>query len=181
MKATDTIVCCGREFRPFIGAAQIAARVEAMGAQLTADFAGRNPLLVCVLNGAFVFAADLFRALRCEAEIAFVRLQSYSGTASTGSVRQIIGLTQSVAGRDVIVVEDIIDTGRTMARFLADLSAQGAAQVRLATLLFKPDSLVVPVKPDYVGFAIGSEFIVGYGLDLDGIGRNLPDIYVINN
>lgn len=174
------IVRKGLEFKPFISADEIAVRVKAIAEAITAEFAGRNPLLICVLNGAFAFASDLFRALDCEAEMTFVRLQSYSGTESSGTVKEVVGLSEPVAGRPVIVVEDIIDTGRTMHSFLADLKSRGPECVRLATLLFKPKSLQQPVKPDYVGFTIGPEFIIGYGLDIDGAGRNLRDIYVIN-
>ena len=118
--------------------------------------------------------------LDCDAQIAFVRLQSYAGTESSGEVRQVVGLTESVKGRPVVVVEDIIDTGRTMAKFLADLRAEEPAEIKVATLLFKPDALIEKLTPDYVGFTIPSKFIIGYGLDLDGQARNLKDIYVLN-
>ncbi len=171
----------GLTFKPFISAQQIAGRIEAIAKEITAEFGGQNPLIVCVLNGAFPFAADLFRALDCDAEIAFVRLSSYSGTASTGEVRQVVGLTEPVEGRPVIVVEDIIDTGRTMEKFLADLRKMNPAAVKVATLLFKPESLKADVKPDYVGFTIPPAFIIGFGLDLDGQARNLKDIYVLDD
>lgn len=169
----------GLTFRPFIESTTIQARVAEIGRQITADYAGRCPLLICVLNGAAPFAIDLFRAIDGDAEIAFIRLKSYEGTASTGKVKQMLGLTDSIEGRDVIIVEDIIDTGRTMLKLEADIRALGPASVRIATLLFKPDSLECPeVKPDYVGFTIPKAFIIGYGLDIDGLARNLPDIYV---
>lgn len=171
----------GLTFKPFITAQQIAERVEALAAQITEEYRDRNPLLVCVLNGAFPFAADLFRALNTDAEIAFVRLSSYEGMESSGCVRQVLGLTESVEGRPVIVVEDIIDTGRTMEKFLADLRCRKPTDVKLATLLFKPDSLKVPIRPDYVGFTIPPKFIIGFGLDLDGKARNLRDIYVLDD
>lgn len=175
-----TVTYKGLTFKPFITAEQIAERIQAIAGEITAAYSGQNPLLVCVLNGAFPFAADLFRALECDAEIAFVRLSSYSGMASTGQVRQVVGLTDSVEGRPVIVVEDIIDTGRTMEKFLADLRKQNPSDVKVATLLFKPASLVADVKPDYIGFTIEPKFIIGFGLDLDGQARNLRDIYALD-
>ncbi len=175
-----TVTYNGLTFKPFITSDQIAKRVGEIAAEITEQYRGRNPLLVCVLNGAFPFASDLFMNLDCDAQIAFVRLQSYSGTESSGQVRQVVGLTESVKGRPVIVVEDIIDTGRTMAKFLNDLKEQEPADVKVATLLFKPDALVEKLNPDYIGFTIPSKFIIGYGLDLDGQARNLKDIYVLN-
>lgn len=175
-----TVTYNGLTFKPFITSEQISERVRAIAAEISEEFRGRNPLIVCVLNGAFPFAADLFMNLDTDAQIAFVRLQSYSGTESTGTVRQVVGLTESVKDRPVVVVEDIIDTGRTMAQFLKDLEAQEPAEVKVATLLFKPDALQMPLEPDYVGFTIPSKFIIGYGLDLDGMARNLKDIYVLN-
>lgn len=174
-----TVTYNGLTFKPFITSDQISKRVGEIAGQITEEFSGRNPLIVCVLNGAFPFASELFMNLECDAQITFVRLQSYCGTESSGQVRQVIGLTESVKDRPVVVVEDIIDTGRTMARFLADLKNQQPAEVKIATLLFKPDALVEDIKPDYIGFTIPSKFIIGYGLDLDGQARNLKDIYVL--
>ena len=175
-----TVTYNGLTFKPFITSDQIAKRVGEIAAEITEAYRGRNPLIVCVLNGAFPFASDLFMNLDCDAQIAFVRLQSYAGTESSGEVRQVVGLTESVKGRPVVVVEDIIDTGRTMAKFLRDLQAEEPADVKVATLLFKPDALVEKLTPDYVGFTIPSKFIIGYGLDLDGQARNLKYIYVLN-
>ena len=175
-----TVTYNGLRFKPFITGDRIARRIAELGAEITERYRGQNPLLVCVLNGAFPFAADLFRAIDTDAQIAFVRLSSYSGTCSTGQVRQVIGLTDKVEGRPVIVVEDIIDTGRTMDHFLADLRKQSPSSLEEATLLFKPESLQVNLKPDYVGFTIPPAFIIGFGLDLDGQARNLRDIYVLD-
>lgn len=170
----------GLTFIPYIGSDRIQARVQELGGRITARYEGRNPLLICVLNGAAPFALDLFRAIGTDAEICFVRLSSYEGMASTGRVKQLLGLTESIEDRDVIVVEDIIDTGRTMHKLLEDLRAMKPASLAVATLLFKPAALQCPdVVPDYVGFEIPVKFIIGYGLDIDGMARNLPDIYVL--
>lgn len=174
-----TVSYNGLTFRPFITSAEISERIGAIAAEITEQYCGQNPLIVCVLNGAFPFAADLFRALGCDAEIAFVRLSSYVGTESTGEVRQVVGLTEPVEGRPVIVVEDIIDTGRTMEKFLGDLRAMHPSDIKVATLLFKPESLKADIHPDYIGFTIPPKFIIGFGLDLDGKARNLRDIYVL--
>lgn len=175
----QTVTYNGLTFEPYITRRQIAARVAEIAADLDKRFEGRVPLIVCVLNGAFPFAADLFRSLSIDAEITFIRLKSYDGTSSTGAVKQLQGLHEDIAGRDVVIVEDIIDTGRTMAALLEDLRSRSPRSLSVATLLFKPDALVAPVTPDYVGFEIPSKFIIGYGLDLDGLARNLPDIWAI--
>lgn len=175
-----TVTYNGLKFKTFITAEEIAERVKVIAGHISERYNGKNPLIVCVLNGAFPFCADLFMNLTTDAEIAFVRLQSYCGTESSGTVRQVMGLTASVKGRNVVVVEDIIDTGRTMAAFLRELKEQEPEDVRVATLLFKPDALQEELKPDYIGFNIPSKFIIGYGLDLDGQARNLKDIYVLD-
>ena len=169
----------GLTFEPYIKREKIQARIEELGKELTAEFAGKRPLLVCVLNGAFPFASELFMNLDTDAEIAFIRLKSYEGTSSTGTVKEVMGLTENVEGRPVILVEDIIDTGQTIKRLVDTLEAKKPASIKIATLLFKPESLQCDVKPDYVGFAIPPKFIIGYGLDLDGLARNLRDIYVL--
>lgn len=169
----------GLTFEPYIKREKIQARIEELGKELTAEFAGKRPLLVCVLNGAFPFASELFMNLDTDAEIAFIRLKSYEGTSSTGTVKEVMGLTENVEGRPVILVEDIIDTGQTIKRLVDTLEAKKPASIKIATLLFKPESLQYDVKPDYVGFAIPPKFIIGYGLDLDGLARNLRDIYVL--
>lgn len=172
----------GMTFRPYIDNSQIKSRVQELAAAIMADCAGATPLFVCVLNGAAPFAVDLFRACEdIDAELTFMRLKSYEGTGSTGNVKQIMGLSENLEGRHIILVEDIIDTGNTMVRLLDDLSKHNPASVRIATLLFKPEALQHPeLKPDYVGFEIPKKFIIGYGLDIDGLARNLNDIYILD-
>lgn len=168
------------KFRPYIESSQIQARVKELGKQITNDYGNKIPLFVCVLNGAAPFAMDLFRAVDIDAEITFIRFKSYEGTGSTGAVKKVMGLCEDVKGRDIVLVEDIIDTGSTMAELLADLREKEPASIRIATLLFKPEALKVDIKADYVGFEIPKRFIIGNGLDIDGLARNLNDIYILD-
>ena len=170
----------GLTFEPFISHETISARIKELSKDIMRDCAGKTPLFVCVLTGAFPFASELF--MNCEdidAEIAFIRLKSYSGTSTTGEVNQLLGLNKDVKDRTVIVVEDIVDTGTTISKLIEMLKEQKPADIKIATLLFKPESLEHDIKPDYVGFSIPKKFILGYGLDLNGIARNLKDIYVL--
>lgn len=164
-------------FEPYLGEAEIAQRVKALGQQIQQDYEGKRPLFLAILNGAFVFAADLVRAVGTECDVAFVRLASYEGTASTGKVSTVIGLDFEVKNRHILIVEDIVDTGRTLHHFMAELQKMEPASVALAALLYKPEALQHPVKIDYLGFEIPNKFVVGYGLDYDGLCRNLPSIY----
>ena len=168
-----------KEFALFLSAEEINKGVEIVAEMINRDMGGRDPLFLCVLNGAFIFASDLLKKVTVDCEISFVKLSSYVGTQTTNTVRELIGLDQVISGRTVVIVEDIIDTGITMAYTLEKLRKLGASDVRIATLLFKPEAFKKNYAIDYVGIVIPNDFIVGYGLDYDGHGRNYPDIYKI--
>lgn len=168
-----------KTFTPFITAAKIDERVGEMAAQINADYAGKRPLVIGVLNGSFMFAADLFRKLTIEAEISFIKLASYKGTTSTGNVVTAIGMEENLNGRHVIIVEDIIDTGKTLHAFMPEIHNRQPASVKIATFLSKPDALKYDVKADYCAFEIENKFVLGYGMDYDGLGRNIPELYVL--
>ena len=171
----------GLTFVPYIEKEKIDARIRELAEQIKADCNGTRPLLLCVLNGAFPFASDLFRALDIDAEISFIRMKSYEGTSSTGVVSEVLGLTEDISGRTVVVIEDIIDTGNTIARLVKLLEEKQPANLKVATLLFKPDALRCDVRPDDVGFQIPTKLIIGFGLDIDGLARNLSDIYILKD
>ena len=177
-----TITLQGLEFEPYITKQQIATQVKRVAAEINEDLDGDDaPLFICVLNGAFIFAADLYREVSLpHSQITFVRFKSYDGMCSTGELRQLMGLQEDIEGKNVIVIEDIVDTGTTAAELINLLVEHNPKSIKLATLLFKPNSIINQVMPDYVGFNIPSKFIIGYGLDLDGEARNLSDIYILS-
>ncbi|GAA3964303.1 phosphoribosyltransferase [Hymenobacter antarcticus] len=165
-------------FRPYLPAAALDEAVSALAARLSADYAGREPLFVVVLTGAFMFASDLLKRMTEPCEIVFIRVASYEGTDSTGVVQEVLGLRENIRGRHIIIIEDIVDTGTTMHHLLPTLLAKGPASVEIATLFYKPASLRHELDLRYVALEIPNDFVVGYGLDYDGLGRNLPDVYV---
>lgn len=175
----DKIRVRDKEFSVFINAAELDTAVTKVADAINKDLKGKVPLFLVVLNGAFMFASDLMKKVKVENNISFVKLSSYSGTRSSQVVNELIGLNEVVKGRTVVIVEDIIDTGLTMRRMLDILHQQEAADVRIATLVFKPKAFKSDYKIDYIGLEIPNDFIVGYGLDYDGFARNLPDIYKI--
>ena len=166
-----------KEFVPYINSSEIEEQVSRVASEINRDYEGKNPLFIAILNGAFIFAADLFKQINLEAEIGFIKLASYKGVKSTGKVITAIGLDAELFGRDVIIVEDIVDTGRTLSQFLPQLEHHHPASLKVATLLHKPAAMVFPIKIDYLGFTIPDKFVLGYGLDYDGLGRNIKEIY----
>ena len=170
----------GRVFDEYVTSQEIAQSVAAVAERINADYAGREPLFICVLNGAFMYASDLFKQIELSAEITFVRLKSYEGTKTTGDVKLLTPLYADIKGRDVIVIEDIVDTGLTMHGFVKYLKEQGANSVEITSFLFKPDALqYADAEPKYVGLSIPTKFVLGYGLDYDEMGRNLHALYVL--
>lgn len=168
-------------FETSISEAEIKQRVKAVAEQINRDMAGKNPLLLAVLNGAFIFAADLMREITIPCEISFVKLASYQGVTSSGTVKEVIGINENLSGRAVIIVEDIVESGLTMKRMIESIGTRNPASVHICTLLLKPDRLKVPLTIDYVAFRIPNDFILGYGLDYDQQGRQLKDIYTLKN
>jgi hypoxanthine phosphoribosyltransferase len=165
------------EFKKFIPAAKIEEKIKDLAAQINSDYKGKKPLLLPILNGSFIFAADLVRELNLECRVSFVKHSSYQGTHSTGQLNTLIGLNESLFGQDLIIIEDIMDTGLTLSKVIGELSSLGTKSVEIVTLIRKPPAREHAVQPRYIGFDIENEFIIGYGLDYDGWGRNLKDIY----
>jgi hypoxanthine phosphoribosyltransferase len=166
-----------KEFVPYLTSEEIKMEVQRVAAEINKDYVGKKPLFIAILNGAFIFAADLFKKINVEAEICFIKLASYKGVKSTGKVITAIGLDAELYGRDIIIVEDIVDTGKTLSQFLPQIEHQHPASLKIAALLHKPDAMIHPIKIDYLGFTIPNKFVVGYGLDYDGLGRNIKEIY----
>lgn len=172
-----TIRVHDKEFEPYLSAAQITERIREIAHRINADYAGKKPLFIAILNGSFMFASDLFKEISIESEICFIKLASYKGTKSSGHVITAIGLDIDLIGRHVIVLEDIVDTGKTLNAFLPQLEHQQPASMKIASLLHKPDATVYPITVDYLGFSVPDKFLLGYGLDYDGLGRNIAEIY----
>lgn len=168
-------------FAPFIPETKIQQEVKRVADEISHDLAGSDPLFISVLNGSFMFASDLLRYISIPCEISFVKLSSYSGTSSTGKMKELVGLNTDISGRTVVVVEDIIDTGFTMEHMIEQLKKMNPKNIKICTLLVKPDKLRVKLDIDYVAMRIPNDFIVGYGLDYDEHGRNYRDIYTVVN
>ncbi len=170
-----------KEFEKNIPFEHIQKVVKQLAEKIFMDNKENEPLFLCVLNGAFMFAADLFKFYPGNCEISFIKLSSYDGTQTTGEVKTVIGLEEQIQGRNVIILEDIVDSGITIAQLLEDLSTYQPESIRVATLLLKPAAVQKEVRPDYIGMEIPNDFIVGYGLDYRGFGRNYKDIYKITD
>ncbi|MBO3699569.1 hypoxanthine phosphoribosyltransferase [Fabibacter sp. E12] len=166
-----------KTFQPFLSEGEIQEAISRIGTAISNDYADKTPLFIGVLNGAFMFCSDLLKSVDVPCEVTFVRLSSYNGMESTGEVRSVVSLQEDIAGRDVILVEDIVDTGLTMQKALANLGALNPSSIEIASLLVKPDCLQCELDIKYKGFEIPEKFVVGYGLDYDGLGRNFKDIY----
>lgn len=164
-------------FRPYLDQTAIAEKVKSIAAGINKDYRGKRPLFIAILNGSFMFAADLFKQLDIEVEICFIKLASYKGTKSSGQVITAIGLDTDLFGRHVLILEDIVDTGKTLHEFLPQLNHQQPASLKIVALLDKPGARIYPIAVDYGGFSIPNEFVVGYGLDYSGLGRNMGEIY----
>ena len=172
-----TISVHDKTFVPYLPASIIQEKVKELAAQLNIDYAGKRPLFIAILNGSFMFTADLFKEITIEAEICFIKLASYKGTKSSGHVITAIGLDTDITDRHVVILEDIIDTGKTLNEFLPQLRNQQPASLKVAVLLHKPDATIFPVTIDYCCFSIPNKFVLGYGLDYDGLGRNISELY----
>jgi hypoxanthine phosphoribosyltransferase len=168
-----------KKFELFLPEDVILKGIKAVAENISRDLRDKNPLFICVLNGAFMFASDLMKQFDFPCEVSFIRLKSYQGTKTGGAVKEVHGLDESIENRHVVIVEDIIDTGHTMSHLMAKMEEEHPASIKIATLLFKPAALQLDINPDYVAIEIPNDFIVGYGLDYDGHGRNLRSIYKI--
>jgi hypoxanthine phosphoribosyltransferase len=166
-----------KSFETYLSEDTIQKRIKELAATINKDYAGKRPFFIAILNGSFMFASDLFKQLTVEADICFIKLASYKGLESTGKVVTTIGLDDDLYGKDVVIVEDIVDTGKTLHNFLPRLEHQQPESLKIATLLHKSEATEYPLKLDYIGFDIPNKFVVGYGLDYDGLGRNFKEIY----
>lgn len=173
----SSIKVLDKEFIPYLSEKEIQEKITELALQLNNDYAGKRPIFLSILNGSFLFTADLFKQITIEAEVCFIKLASYKGMSSSGNVITAIGLEANVSGRDIIILEDIIDTGKTLHHYLPQLLSSSPASVKIAVLLNKKEALQFPVQVDYTCFEIPNKFVVGYGLDYDGLGRNSKDIY----
>ncbi len=173
----NTIKVRDKEFEVYLNESEIQKRIAEIGDEMNEEYANKNPLFIGILNGSFMFASDLMKAVNVPSEIAFIRMASYKGMESTGAVKQVLGLQENVFGRHLVLIEDIVDSGLTMDQVIKFFQERGPKSIRVATLLLKPEKLEKDLKLDYVGFEIPEKFVVGYGLDYNGHGRNLKDIY----
>jgi hypoxanthine phosphoribosyltransferase len=176
---TQRVTLKDKTFVPYITSDKILESVHLMAQKINEDLKNDMPLFLVVLNGSFMFAADLLKEVVIPCEICFIKLASYHGTSSTGTVSELIGLTDEIKGRTVVIVEDIVDTGITLEKLIGVLQKRDVKQIKVASFLFKPESYTKNIAVDYVGMEIPNDFVVGYGLDYDGLGRNMKDVYVL--
>ncbi|NLE34565.1 MAG: hypoxanthine phosphoribosyltransferase [Bacteroidales bacterium] len=173
----NEITLLDREFSVYITEDEIQSRITALAEKINEDLKGQDILFFGVLNGVFLFAADIFRQITIDCQVSFIKLASYDGTSSTGKIKELIGWNEDITGKTVVVLEDIVDTGATLERVIGELKLRKAADIKICTLLFKPEAYTRDIPIDYIGFEIPNNFVVGYGLDYDGYGRNLKAIY----
>lgn len=179
MPVNNLITIKDKQFKPYLSAQQIEQAVKKVADKINKELEHETPMFLVVLNGSFMFASDLLKEVNIPCEISFIKVASYHGTSSSGSVSELIGLTEDISGRTVVIVEDIVDTGITLEKLVAILQRKNVKQIKVASALLKPDSYKKEFKIDYVGIEIANDFVVGYGLDYDGLGRNLKEIYVL--
>lgn len=177
----STVTLHDKNFELFIAESAIQQAIAKLATQINEAYVGKNPLFLGILNGSFLFAADLFRQIEGNAEISFLKMSSYQGTATTGKINELIGLNEDISNRHIIVIEDIVDTGITLEKIIEDLKQRNPASVAIATLLFKPAAYQKTIPINYVGIRVANDFLVGYGLDYDGLGRNLKEIYKLKS
>src|SRR5512133_2668256 len=168
-----------KKFTEYLSEEVIQQRIDEIARQVNEELAGKEVVFLGILNGAFLFAADLFRRIDFPARISFVKLASYQGTSSSGTIKELIGWNEDINNKTIVVIEDIVDTGNTLERIVDELVIRKAAEVRIAALLYKPEAYTKKIPLDYIGFEISNSFVVGYGLDYDGFGRNLPSVYTL--
>lgn len=168
-----------KSFQLFIDSKELNDSIESLSNKINQDYSDREPIFLCVLNGAFVFAAELIKRFNHECQVSFVKLSSYQGVQSTGTINSLIGLNEDIKGKDVIIVEDIVDTGQTIANIVENILNKNPRSIEVATLLYKPKSYQKQIPIKYRAIEIGNDFIVGFGLDYNGLGRNLEEIYII--
>lgn len=173
----DTIKIHDKIFKLSIPNATLQETIRKVAEQITIDMDGKQPLFICILNGSFIFAADLLKEIKLPCEVSFVKMASYAGTGTTGNVKELIGFGEDIKGRDVVIIEDIVDSGNTMEKVVQRLNESEVKSIKIATLFYKPEAYKKNIPLTYVGLRIPNDFIVGYGLDYDGLGRNLKDIY----
>ncbi len=176
----EKITLHDKQFKPYITAEEITTVISDLGSTISTDYEGKQPLFIAILNGAFMFASDLLKQVSIPCEISFIKSTSYEGTESTGELNELVGLKEDINGRHIIIIEDIVDTGNSMKKTLASLNTKNPASIEICTMLFKPDAIQHPIDIKYIGKSIPNDFVVGYGLDYDGLGRNLGEIFVLD-
>lgn len=176
----NTVKLHDKTFKPFLSEKEIQTAIQKLAVEIQKDYQDLNPIFIGILNGSFLFTADLVREFTGDCEVTFLRMASYEGTNSTGKVQTVMGIKESLKDRHVVIIEDIVDTGNTVEKLFEVLTKEQPASLKIATLLYKPNAYKKDIPIDYVAKIVGNEFLVGYGLDYDGLGRNLKDIYIIN-